>query len=56
MLLIVLRHFRYVVESMGSFLSFIQPFAKYAGFLYVIGLVGLLLRRVFIDRVKYIHR
>ena len=54
MLLIVLRHFRYVVESMGSLLSFIQPFGKYAGFLFVIGLVGLLLRRVLIDRVKYI--
>ncbi len=54
MLLIVLRHFRYVVESMGSLLAFIQPFGKYAGFLFVIGLVGLLLRRVLIDRVKYI--
>ncbi len=54
MLLIVLRHIRYVVESMGSLLAFIQPFGKYAGFLFVIGLVGLLLRRVLIDRVKYI--
>lgn len=54
MLLIVLRHFRYVVEPMGSFLSFIQPFGKYAGFLFIIGLLGLLLRRWIIDRVKYI--
>lgn len=54
MLLIVLRHFRYVVEPMGAILSFIQPFGKYAGFLFIIGLVGLLLRRVLIDRVKYI--
>ncbi|MEH6455151.1 MAG: respiratory nitrate reductase subunit gamma [Cocleimonas sp.] len=54
MLLIVLRHFRYVVEPMGSFLSFIQPFGKYAGFLFIIGLVVLLLRRFLIDRVKYI--
>ena len=54
MLLIVLRHFRYVVEPMGAILSFIQPFGKYAGFLFIIGLVGLLLRRLLIDRVKYI--
>ena len=54
MLLIVLRHFRYVVENMGVILSFIQPFGKYAGFLFIIGLVGLLLRRFLIDRVKYI--
>ena len=54
MLLIVLRHFRYVVEPMGAILTFIQPFGKYAGFLFIIGLVGLLLRRLLIDRVKYI--
>lgn len=54
MLLIVLRHFRYVIESMGVFLSFIQPFGKYAGFIFVIALIGLLLRRILIDRVKYI--
>lgn len=54
MLLIVLRHFRYVIEPMGAVLSFIQPFGKYAGFLFVIGLVGLLLRRFLIDRVRYI--
>ena len=54
MLLIVLRHFRYVVEPMGAILAFIQPFGKYAGFLFIIGLVGLLLRRFLIDRVKYI--
>lgn len=54
MLIIVLRHFRYVTESMGSFLIFIQPFGKYAGFLFIIALFGLLLRRHLIDRVKYI--
>ena len=54
MLLIVLRHFRYVIENMGSILSFIQPFGKYAGFLFLIALIGLLLRRLVIDRVKYI--
>ena len=54
MLVIILRHFRYVVESMGAFLAFIQPFGKYAGFLFVLALVALLLRRVLIDRVRYI--
>lgn len=54
MLLIVLRHFRYVIESMGSMLLWIQPLGKYAGFLFLASLLILLLRRFLIDRVKYI--
>ena len=54
MLLIVIRHFRYVQEPVWGFVQFMQPFGKYAGFLFIIGLLGLLARRLFIDRVRYI--
>jgi len=52
--LIILRHFRYFQESVWFIIEVVQPFGKYAGFLMVIALVGLLLRRIFIDRVRYI--
>lgn len=54
MLIIVIRHFRYVLEPIGGFVQFIQPFGKYAGFLFIIALLGLLARRLLIDRVRYI--
>lgn len=54
LLLIVIRHFRYVLEPIWGVVQFVQPFGKYAGFLFVIGLIGLLARRFLIDRVRYI--
>ncbi|MEE9445253.1 MAG: respiratory nitrate reductase subunit gamma [Cocleimonas sp.] len=54
MLVIVLRHFRYVQEPIWGVIQFMQPFGKYAGFLFVLGLLGLLARRFLIDRVRYI--
>lgn len=51
--LILLRHTRYFME-MGAFLSFIQPFGKYASFAMLFGLIGLLARRLLVDRVRYI--
>lgn len=51
---VLLRHARYFVEPMGSFLVFIQPFGKYASFFMVIGLIGLWARRILVDRVRYI--
>lgn len=54
LLLIVLRHFRYILESMGAFITFIQPIGRYAGFVLVLSLIALLLRRILIDRVRYI--
>ena len=54
MLLIVIRHFRYVQEPIWGIVHFMQPFGKYAGFLFIIGLLGLLARRILIDRVRYI--
>ncbi len=54
MLLIVIRHFRYVQEPIWGIVQFMQPYGKYAGFLFIIGLLGLLARRILIDRVRYI--
>ncbi|WP_020560442.1 respiratory nitrate reductase subunit gamma [Thiofilum flexile] len=51
--LVLLRHSRYVVET-GIFLNFIQPFGKYASFVMVFGLAGLWVRRIVVDRVRYI--
>ena len=59
LLLAFFRHLRYVI-SPDSFLwpivslQVVQSFGKYAGFAMVIGLLGLLGRRIFVDRVRYI--
>lgn len=54
LLLIVLRHLRYFLDPVWGVIAFIQPFGLYAGFGLILGLLGLLARRVFIDRVRYI--
>lgn len=51
--LVLLRHTRYFMD-VGAFLGFIQPFGKYASFAMVLGLAGLLGRRLLVDRVRYI--
>jgi len=59
LLLAFFRHLRYVI-SPDSFLwpivslQVVQSFGKYAGFAMVFGLLGLLGRRFFVDRVRYI--
>ena len=59
LLLAFFRHLRYVI-SPDSFLwpivslEVVQSFGKYAGFAMVVGLLGLLGRRIFVDRVRYI--
>lgn len=52
--LVLIRHVRYFQEPLMGIIVFMQPFGKYASFAMVIGLVGLLLRRVMVDRVRYI--
>lgn len=54
MLLVLVRHLRYFVNPIPEWLFFIQPFGKYASFMMVIGLAGLLARRFLVDRVRYI--
>jgi len=59
LLLAFFRHLRYVVES-DSFMwpvisnVIVQSFGQYAGFAMVIGLLGLLARRVVVERIRYI--
>ena len=54
MLVIVIRHFRYVQDPIWGVVQFIQPFGIYAGFVFILGLLGLMARRFLIDRVRYI--
>ncbi len=52
--LVLLRHVRYFIDPVWSWVIFIQPFGIYAGFLMVAGLMGLWARRFLVDRVRYI--
>ncbi|MBL4711097.1 MAG: respiratory nitrate reductase subunit gamma [Gammaproteobacteria bacterium] len=59
LLLAFFRHLRYVI-SPDAFIwplannLLVQSFGHYAGFAMLIGLLGLLARRIFVDRVRYI--
>lgn len=59
LLLAFFRHLRYGMST-DNFLwplvnnELVQMAGKYAGFMMVIGLLGLLARRIFVDRVRYI--
>jgi len=50
----MLRHLRYFIDPVWTWVVIIQPFGKYGSILMVVGLVGLLLRRIVVDRVRYI--
>ncbi|MCB1763731.1 MAG: respiratory nitrate reductase subunit gamma [Gammaproteobacteria bacterium] len=52
--LVLLRHLRYFTDPVWLPIQLIQPFGVYAGYAMVIGLIGLLVRRIFVDRVRYI--
>jgi nitrate reductase gamma subunit len=52
--LVLLRHLRYFINPVWLPIELIQPFGKYAAFAMVFGLLGLLARRFFVDRVRYI--
>jgi len=54
LLLVLLRHIRYFIEPVWLWVQLIQPFGKYAGFAMLLGLFGLLGRRILVQRVKYI--
>jgi len=60
LLLVLLRHLRYFLDPAWTpglvwlVVELIQPFGVYAGFAMVAGLGGLFLRRIFVDRVRYI--
>ena len=52
--LVLLRHLRYFIDPVWAWVTFLQPFGKYAAFMMLVGLAGLLARRIFVDRVRYI--
>lgn len=52
--LVLVRHLRYFTEPVWFWVGIVQPFGKYASFMMVIGLAGLLARRFLVDRVRYI--
>ncbi len=54
LLFALLRHLRYFTEPVWSWVVMIQWLGVYAGFAMMLGLVGLLLRRIVVDRVRYI--
>ncbi|HEY5762294.1 MAG TPA: respiratory nitrate reductase subunit gamma [Rhodocyclaceae bacterium] len=54
LLLVVLRHLRYFVEPVPPFLVFLQPFGTYAGLTMAAALAGLWLRRLAVERIRYI--
>jgi nitrate reductase gamma subunit len=50
----LLRHFRYFTEPVWGWVVLVQPFGVYAGFAMMLGLAGLLVRRIVVPRVRYI--
>jgi nitrate reductase gamma subunit len=54
LVLVLLRHLRYVQNPVWLPVVLIQPFGTYAGFIMVAALGGLWARRWLVDRVRYI--
>ncbi|MGI9318079.1 MAG: respiratory nitrate reductase subunit gamma [bacterium] len=54
LLVALLRHLRYFTDPVWSWVSFIQSAGVYAGYAMVFGLAGLWVRRLVVDRVRYI--
>jgi len=52
--LVLLRHLRYFTEPVWSWVALIQPLGMYAGITMLLGLAGLLARRLFVERIRYI--
>jgi nitrate reductase gamma subunit len=52
--LVLLRHLRYFLDPVPTWVVLIQPFGMYAAFAMVIGLGGLWIRRIFVERIRYI--
>lgn len=52
--LVIVRHFRYFQEPVWGIIALAQPFGTYAGFAMLVGLIGLWVRRVAVERIRYI--
>jgi len=51
---VLFRHLRYFQEPVWAPVVWVSPLFKYLAFAMLIGLLGLLVRRMFVDRVRYI--
>lgn len=54
LLLVLLGHLRYVIEPVWAWVAVAQELGVYAGSAMLAGLLGLWLRRLVVDRVRYI--
>jgi nitrate reductase gamma subunit len=54
MFLVLARHLRYFTDPVWTWVDLIQPFGMYAAFAMSAGLLGLWVRRLVVDRVRYI--
>jgi nitrate reductase gamma subunit len=51
---VLLRHLRYFTDPVWSWVELIQPFGIYAGFVMLVALMALWVRRIFVSRIRYI--
>jgi len=54
LLLVLLRHLRYFTEPVWIWVDRVQPFGLYAGFLMLGGLAALWVRRLGVERIRYV--
>jgi len=54
LLLVLLRHLRYFTEPVWLWVKWVQPFGLYAGFVMLAGLAALWVRRITVERIRYI--
>ena len=54
LVLVLLRHLRYFTEPVWAWVALIQPFGVYAGITMLFGLAGLWVRRLLVERIRYI--
>ncbi len=54
LLLVLIRHLRYFTNPVWWWVSLLQTVGIYAGFAMFLGLTGLLIRRIVVNRVRYI--
>lgn len=54
LLVVLLRHLRYFTEPVWIWVVLLQPIGKYASIVMMIGLLGLLVRRLVVERIYYI--
>ncbi len=54
LLLVLLGHLRYFIYPAWFWVELIQPFGKYAPFAMMFGLVALFIRRIVVERIRYI--